>query len=57
MRKFTKGDEAIWRGERVIIGRNRKTNEARQTWYYAKPIEKKTSLRPSFVRSDYLQAV
>ena len=57
MRKFSNGDKAIYRGETVVIGKNRKTNEARQTRYLVKPASKKSELRATYVRSDYLLAI
>lgn len=57
MRKFSTGDRAIYRGENVVIGRNRRTNEARQTWYYVKPTNKRSALRGTYVRSDGLQTI
>lgn len=55
MRKFETGDKAIYRGETVIIGRNRKTNAYRQTYYFVRPAGKKSG--GSYVRSDYLEAM
>ena len=54
MRKFETGDLAIWNGKKVVIGRGRKVNEARQTYYCVRPVGKKSG--GSFVRSDYLEA-
>ena len=55
MRKFCNGDKAMWRGEMVVVGKNRKVNEIGQTRYLVKPASKKSELRASYVRSDYLQ--
>lgn len=55
MRKFINGDKAFYRGETVVVGKNRKTNEAGQTWYYVKPASKRSEIKATYVRSDHLQ--
>lgn len=54
-RKFDTGDYAIYRREKVVVGRSRKTTKYGQTYYLVRPLKQKSG--GMYVRSDYLETV
>lgn len=54
-RKFQTGDFAIYRREKVRIGRARKTTKYGQTYYLVRPMNRTNG--GTYVRSDYLETV